>query len=113
MTRSNPITITPVALEKIKALLEVRSSNALGLFVRIKSSGCNGLKYNIEYAESLPPKAIECEQDGVKLFIENKALMYLLGSKLDYIVTDKFKEGFEFINPNEKGRCGCGESFHV
>jgi iron-sulfur cluster assembly accessory protein len=106
------ITMTDRAVERARALLALADKPAQGLRLAVSTKGCSGLSYVVEYADA--PRKFEevIEAKGVKIFIDPKAVMYLVGSEMDY-VEDKFKSGFEFRNPNEKGRCGCGESFHV
>ena len=110
---ANPvITITDNAAERIKFLISKREKPSLGIKVGVRSGGCSGLAYTFEYAEVKGQFDEEVEDKGVKVLIDPKALMYLIGTKLDY-VDEEVKSGFVFINPNEKGRCGCGESFTV
>ena len=106
------ITLTDRAVERARSLLAKAQSPAQGLRLAVSTKGCSGLRYVVEYADA--PRKFEevIEAKGVKIFIDPKAIMYLVGAEMDYI-EDKFKSGFEFRNPNEKGRCGCGESFHV
>lgn len=106
------LTLTDRSILEIKSLLDQRDKPALGLRVGIKSGGCSGYKYFVEYADSKAKydEVVECQ--GVTIFIDPKALMYLLGSEMDYI-SDDFKSGFVFINPHEKAKCGCGNSFSV
>lgn len=114
--RKDPITITDKALDRIKYLLEGKGQEVIGIRIIIKQKGCFGLKYNIEYAYEARPfeSIIEVVHNGnkIKVLIDPKAIMFILGSKMDF-VEDKFSSGFVFKNPNEKGRCGCGESFYV
>ncbi len=84
----------------------------LGLRVGVTTMGCNGHSYKVEYAEEERPLEEVIEQDGVKIYVDPLAMMYIFGSKMDYI-EDKMQSGFVFENPNETGRCGCGESFSV
>lgn len=107
-----PITISDAAAERIKYLMAQRQSPALGLRVGVKKGGCSGLNYTIEYAEDVQKFEEVVEEKGVKVLIDPKAMIYLIGTVMDF-TQDKFKSGFVFVNPNEKGRCGCGESFHV
>ncbi|WCR53599.1 MAG: Iron-binding protein IscA [Wolbachia endosymbiont of Ctenocephalides orientis wCori] len=91
--------------------------NAIGIRVLIKQKGCSGLKYDIEYAYDVRPLESIVEEscdDGqkIKVLIDPRSVMFILGSEMDYI-EEKFSSGFVFNNPNEKGKCGCGESFHV
>jgi iron-sulfur cluster assembly protein len=106
------ISITENAALQIKALLAQRGKPSQGIKVRVKTGGCSGFTYHIEYADVIEKFDEVIEEKGVKVVIEPKAVIYLLGTEMDY-TKEKLKEGFVFINPNEKGRCGCGESFHV
>ena len=106
------ITLTDAAAERVKDLIDRSEKPVLGLRVGVNSRGCSGLSYVVEYAEEQKRFEDVVEDKGVKIFIDPTAVMFLLGSEMDY-VEDKFHTGFVFNNPNEKGRCGCGESFHV
>ncbi len=106
------ITLTDAAAERVKMLIGNSDKPVLGLRVGVNSRGCSGLSYVVEYAEEQTRFEDVVEDKGVKIFIDPTAVMFLLGSEMDY-VEDKFHTGFVFNNPNEKGRCGCGESFHV
>ena len=106
------ITLTDAAAERVRDLMSRADKPVLGLRVGINSKGCSGLSYEVEYAEEQKRFEDVVEDKGVKIFIDPTAVMFLLGSEMDY-VEDTFHTGFVFNNPNEKGRCGCGESFHV
>jgi len=106
------ITLTEAAAERVKRLIDKADSPVLGLRVGINTRGCSGLSYMVEYAKEQKKFEDVVEDKGVKIFIDPTAVMFLLGSEMDY-VEDKFHSGFVFKNPNEKGRCGCGESFHT
>lgn len=106
------ITLTDRAAERVKALIAGAGEPVLGLRVGVKTQGCSGLKYTVEYAKEQGRFEDMIEDKGVKIFIEPTATMFLLGSEMDW-VDDKFNSRFEFVNPNEKDRCGCGESFRV
>ena len=106
------ITLTKAAVERLKVLMNDSDEGVLGLRVGINTKGCSGLSYIFEYAKEKQPYEEEIETGGVKVFIDPMATMYLVGSVMDY-VEDKLKSGFVFTNPNEKSRCGCGESFSV
>jgi len=110
------LTLTDAAAERVKRLMANAPQNGekpvLGLRIGVKTKGCSGLSYVVEYAHDRKKFEDMVEEKGVKLFIDPTAVMFLLGSTMDY-TEDKFQRGFTFTNPNEKGRCGCGESFHV
>ncbi len=106
------ITLTDAAVSRVKTLIENSDDKVLGLRVGISTKGCSGLTYVFEYAKEKQPYEEEIETKGVKVFIDPMATMYLVGAEMDY-VEDKLKSGFVFSNPNEKSRCGCGESFSV
>jgi len=110
--RTNVITLTDAAAARVKALLARREGEVVGLRVAVKSKGCSGLSYSVEYAAAKQPHDEVVEDKGVTIFVDPRATMFILGSEMDY-VEDKLQSGFVFRNPNEKGRCGCGESFHV
>ena len=109
---SKALSITDRAAVHIQSLLSAREKPALGIKVGIRTRGCSGLSYTIEYAEEIGKYDEVVEEKGVRVVIEPKAVMFLIGTEMDF-VEEKFKSGFTFINPNEKGRCGCGESFNV
>ena len=112
MPTSQLMTLTEAAAEHVKILIAQADKPIKGLRVGIKTQGCSGMSYFVEYAEE-QKKFEEIVQDkGVTIFIDPAATMFLIGSEMDY-QEDKFTSGFVFSNPNEKGRCGCGESFHV
>jgi iron-sulfur cluster assembly protein len=110
--RPAAINLTAAAVERVKALLEKRNKPSVGIRIGVRTKGCSGLSYTIEYADAKGPADEVVEQDGVTVLIDPKATMFILGTEMDY-VEEKLQTGFVFRNPNEKGRCGCGESFHV
>ncbi len=106
------ISVTDAAANRINILLARRHRQALGVRIGVKSSGCTGLGYTFEYADDVK-LSDECVQEkGVNIYIDSKAVLYLIGTKLDYVESE-LQSGFIFINPNAKGQCGCGESFYV
>ncbi|MEM7172062.1 MAG: iron-sulfur cluster assembly accessory protein [Pseudomonadota bacterium] len=109
---ANLISLTDAAADRVKELMAKSEKPVLGLRVGVSTRGCSGMSYVVEYAEEQRKLEDVVEDKGVKIFIEPTAVMFLFGSTMDY-VEDKFQKGFVFSNPNEKGRCGCGESFHV
>ena len=112
MAIANLITLTDAAAERVKNLIAKSEEPVLGLRVGVNTRGCSGMSYVVEYATEQRKLEDVVEDKGAKIFIDPTAVMFLLGSEMDY-VEDKFQSGFVFTNPNEKGRCGCGESFHV
>jgi iron-sulfur cluster assembly protein len=112
MARMQALTVTDAAAKRVQELLARRERPALGIRVGVRSRGCSGLSYTIEYADEKGRFDEVVEDKGVTVLIDPKATMFLIGSEMDF-VDDKLQSGFTFRNPNEKGRCGCGESFHV
>lgn len=106
------ITLTDAAAARIRELMAKAPDDVIGLRVGVKARGCSGLSYDIQYAKERMKFDEVVEDKGVTVMIAPDAVMFLIGSEMDYR-DDKFETGFKFTNPNEKGRCGCGESFHV
>ena len=100
------------AVQRIKEIMTLNKTKAVGVRIGVKSGGCAGMSYVMEYAEDVKPNEEVIEEKGIKVFIDPKAIMYLLGTEMDY-KKDKFSSQFIFKNPNETERCGCGESFKV
>ena len=105
------ITITEQAAKKIHQVME-RRGKGVGIRLGVKTTGCSGLAYVLEYVDTptLDDQCFECR--GCQLFVDPKSYIYLKGLEIDY-VRSGLNEGFEFSNPNSKGECGCGESFRV
>ena len=117
MALPKAMTLTDAAADRVKALVAKGQESTvedqiLGLRVGVKSRGCSGLSYFVEYAKVRKKFEEMVEDKGVKIFIDPAATMFLLGSEMDY-VESTLQSGFVFNNPNEKSRCGCGESFSV
>ena len=110
--RPQAMTVTPAAAERVKALIEGRGKPTVGIRIGVRSKGCSGLSYTLEFADKQEPMDEVVDTAGIKLLIDPKASLFLIGTEMDY-AEEKLKSGFVFTNPNEKGRCGCGESFHV
>ena len=110
--RPSPMTVTDAAAEQVKALLARRGKPAAGVRIGVRSKGCSGMTYTLEYADEKGPFDEVVEEKGVTILIDPKATMFIIGTEMDF-VDDKLNAGFVFRNPNEKGRCGCGESFHI
>ena len=106
------LTLTERAAERVRVILDARGMPSAGLRVGIDEKGCSGLAYKIEYADEANPLDQVVTDKGVTIFVESRAIMFLIGSEMDY-VADTLQSGFVFNNPNAKGSCGCGESFHV
>ncbi|MCB1667101.1 MAG: iron-sulfur cluster assembly protein IscA [Porticoccaceae bacterium] len=105
------ITMTPAAQEHVVRHLVNRGSG-VGIRLGIKTTGCSGLSYVLEFVDSKEPEDTVFECGETKLFVDPKSLAYLDGTELDF-VKEGLNEGFQFNNPNMKEECGCGESFHV
>ena len=105
------ITLTEAAARHVSRYL-ARRGKGLGVRLGVKTTGCSGLAYKLEYVDEVAPEDALFEQHGVKLMIGPKNLGFIDGTELDY-VREGLNEGFRFNNPNERDRCGCGESFRV
>ena len=105
------ISITEKATNKVKQTLAKRGKG-LGIRIGVKTTGCSGLAYVLEYVDKPLPEDVKIDCDGCSLYIDLKSCAYLQGMTIDY-VRNGLNEGFEFRNPNERDRCGCGESFRV
>jgi len=110
--RPKALTLTDAAAARVQEIIARSETPVFGIRVGVKNAGCAGLSYTMEYAQAAQPFEEVVEDKGVKILIDPKAIMFLLGTTMDYKV-DKLKSGFEFVNPNEVERCGCGESFKV
>ena len=105
------ITLTDRAAQHVQRYIAKRGKG-VGLRLGVKTTGCSGLAYKLEFADEVAPEDQTFESNGVKVLIDPKSLAYLDGTELDF-VREGLNEGFKFNNPNEKDRCGCGESFNV
>jgi iron-sulfur cluster assembly protein len=105
------ITMTAAAAERVKTFLEKRGGG-VGLRLGVKTTGCSGMAYVMEYADSIENDDVVFDDQGVKILVNPKSLVYLDGTELDY-AREGLNEGFQFKNPNVKDECGCGESFNV
>ncbi|WP_199611140.1 iron-sulfur cluster assembly protein IscA [Flocculibacter collagenilyticus] len=105
------ISMTPAAAERVKSFIENRGKG-IGLRVGIKTTGCSGLAYVLEFVDALNEDDETFTDQGVTLIVDQKSLVYIDGTELDF-VKEGLNEGFQFNNPNIAGECGCGESFTV
>ena len=105
------ITMTPAAADRVRSFL-VNRGKGVGLRLGLRTSGCSGMAYVLEFVDSLNDDDEEFDIEDVKIIIDAKSLIYLQGIELDF-VKEGLNEGFQFNNPNAKGECGCGESFTV
>ena len=106
------ISLSDNAAVRIKEIMSKAEKDLVGLRVGVKSGGCAGMSYIMEYTKEVKPNDEVIEDKGVKLFVDPGAIMYLLGTEMDY-KKEQFSSSFIFKNPNETERCGCGESFKV
>jgi iron-sulfur cluster assembly protein len=105
------VSLTERAAQHVSGFL-ARRGKGLGLRLGVRTTGCSGLAYKLEYADAADPADQQFESHGVRIFVDPKSMAYLDGTELDY-VREGLNEGFQFRNPREKDRCGCGESFRV
>ena len=105
------ITLTENAADHIHNFLSKRGKGE-GIRLGVKTSGCSGMAYTLEFVDDIEPEDLVFEGHGIKVFIDPKSHVYLDGTQLDY-TKEGLQEGFKFENPNVKDECGCGESFHV
>ena len=105
------VTLSQAAARHVNRYLTKRGKG-VGVRLGVKTTGCSGLAYTLEYVDELATEDVVFEEHGVKVLVDPKSLAYIDGTTLDY-VREGLNEGFRFNNPNEKDRCGCGESFRV
>ena len=106
------IKLSDSAADRIKEIISKAEKETLGVRVGVKSGGCAGMEYVLEYAKNINPGDEVIEEKGVKVFIDPAAIIYLIGTEMDY-KKEEFSSSFVFKNPNETERCGCGESFKI
>ncbi len=110
--RPQVMTLTEGAATRVREIMSNSDRAIAGLRVGVKNGGCAGMAYTMDYAESADPADEVVEDKGVKVFVDPKAVLFLLGTEMDYEVT-KLKSGFVFNNPNQTSACGCGESVEI
>ena len=106
------ISLSNNAANRIKDIMSNAEKDSIGVRIGVKSGGCAGMSYVMEYTKEVNPNDEIIEDKGVKVFVDSGAIMYLLGTEMDY-KKEEFSSSFVFKNPNETERCGCGESFKV
>ena len=105
----NVITLTHAAAERVRDLVASATRPVSGLRISVTNGGCAGMSYKLDYVEAPDPADDVVEEKGVRIFVDSKAVLFLLGTELDY-QTSKLQSGFVFNNPNQTSACGCGES---
>lgn len=105
------ITMTDAAAERVRDFLDQRGKG-VGLRLGVRTSGCSGMAYVLEFVDDVEDSDIVFEDRGVKVIVDQKSLVYIDGTELDF-AREGLNEGFKFNNPNVKDQCGCGESFNV
>ena len=111
-TSNKVVCLTDAAADRIKEIMANSDKEILGLRVGVKNGGCAGMEYTMEYAQEVAKFDEVVEDKGVKIFIDAKAVMFLLGTEMDYKV-ETLSSGFVFNNPNQTSACGCGESVEI
>lgn len=106
------LTISDPAIAQIRTLLAGRGKPSEGIRIGVRARGCSGMSYTLEFVDTVEPHDEIVSVEDLKVFIDPKAVLFIIGTEMDF-VQEKLNSGFIFRNPNEKGRCGCGESFHV
>ena len=106
------MTLTPAAAKRVRSIMASKGATVAGLKIGIKKGGCAGMEYTMDWAESAGKFDEIVEQDGARVIIDPKAVLYLLGTEMDYKI-DKLAAQFVFNNPNQKSSCGCGESVNL
>ena len=112
MTRPQVMRLTDAAAERIRALQAASGQEVAGVRIGVKNGGCAGMEYTMSYAQARGPHDEVVEDKGVKLLIDPTAVMFLLGTEMDY-QSDRMRSGFVFNNPNQTSACGCGESVTI
>ncbi|PCS23524.1 iron-sulfur cluster assembly protein IscA [Candidatus Enterovibrio escicola] len=105
------ITMTDAAASRVRSFL-VRRGKGIGLRLGVRTSGCSGMSYVLEFVDEIQDEDQVFEEKGVKVIVDSKSMLYLVGTELDFI-RKGLNEGFQFNNPNVNSECGCGESFNV
>jgi iron-sulfur cluster assembly protein len=112
MPKFNIVTLTDAARDRVHEIIGNAGKPVAGVRVGVKNAGCAGMAYTLDYVEDPDPKDDVVEEDGFKVFIDPKAVLFLLGTEMDYEITT-LRSGFLFNNPNQTSACGCGESVAI
>jgi iron-sulfur cluster assembly protein len=112
LARTKLMSLTEAAASRVKEIMDKADTPAVGLRVGVRNGGCAGMSYTMEFAEDVAPHDEVVEDKGVRVLIDPKAVLFLLGSSMDF-KTDRLSAGFVFLNPNETSACGCGESVAI
>ena len=114
MARPRPkvITLTDAAAERMAEIMAAADENYIGVKIGVKNGGCAGMEYTMDYATEAAPLDEVVEENGIKILIDPKAILFLIGTQVDY-VTEKLSQRFVFNNPNQTDACGCGESVTI
>ena len=111
-SRMAVLSLTPAAAERVRSIMAAKGPGVAGLKIGIKKGGCAGMEYTMEWADSVGKFDDVVDQDGARVIVDPKAVLYLLGTEMDYKI-DKLSAQFVFNNPNQKSACGCGESVNL
>lgn len=110
--KKKAVTLTDAAAERMREIMAEAEENYTGVRIGVKNGGCAGMEYTMDYAEAPEPLEEVVEENGVTIFIDPKAILFLLGTEIDYVV-EKLSARFVFNNPNQTDACGCGESVTI
>ncbi|PCJ71154.1 MAG: Fe-S cluster assembly scaffold SufA [Rhodobiaceae bacterium] len=110
--RPKAVTLTERAAERVKSIMSSAEQNYVGVRIGVEKGGCAGMAYTMDYAEEIAPLDEVIEDKGVRILIDPKAILFLIGTEMDW-EQEKFSSGFKFNNPNAVDACGCGESFTI
>jgi iron-sulfur cluster assembly protein len=110
--RPKVVTLTDAAAARIREIMDGAEEKFIGVRVGVKNGGCAGMEYTMDYAAEAKPLEEAVEENGIKVFIDPKAILFLIGSEIDY-VAEKLSQRFVFRNPNQTDACGCGESVTI
>ncbi len=114
MVRPRPkvVTLSDAAAARISEIMSSTDENYIGVKIGVKNGGCAGMEYTMDYATDIAPLDEVVEENGIKILIDPKAVLFLIGAEIDY-VTEKLSQRFVFNNPNQTDACGCGESVTI